>query len=114
MKADASSEFGFKKRGGTWSKINQGLCFLIVFIVVVPFAYNSIPAVKEKEAQDSRATQMEEAIDRARMQHALLTCEVRLLERNDPEYLGLFIRDSLNPGYMKPGETIFRMEAPGR
>jgi cell division protein FtsB len=37
-----------------------------------------------------------------------LTREVTLL-MNDGEYLGLFARDKVGRGYMKPGETIFRL-----
>ncbi len=114
MKADASSEFGYRKRASIWSKINQWLCLIIVVIVGVPLLYSRIPVVQEKEAQDAHAAELEEKIDKARMQHARLTSEVRLLERNDPEYLSLFIRDNLSPGYMKPGETIFRMEPQGK
>ena len=114
MKADASSEFGYKKRSSIWSKINQWLCLIIVVIVGVPLVYSRIPVVKVKEAQDAKAAELEGKIDKARMQHDRLTCEVRLLERNDPEYLSLFIRDTLSPGYMKNGETIFRIEPQGK
>ena len=37
-----------------------------------------------------------------------LTREVTLLS-NDGEYLGMFARDRVDGGYMKPGETIFRL-----
>ena len=43
------------------------------------------------------------------MQHRRLTRDVSLLN-TDPEYLSLFARDGLTPGYMKEGETIFRLE----
>ena len=35
------------------------------------------------------------------------TGEVALLQTN-PDYLAIYVRDRVNPGYMKPGETIFR------
>ena len=114
MKEDDSYQTGYKKRGGNWAKINQWLCLIIVVVVGVPLIYSKIPVVKEKEAQDANATDLEEKIDKARMQHDRLACEVRLLERNDPEYLSLFIRDTLSPGYMKNGETIFRIEPKGQ
>jgi cell division protein FtsB len=52
--------------------------------------------------------EMEARLDEARMINSRLTREVTLL-RNDSEYLSLFARDAVNPGYMKPGETIFRL-----
>jgi cell division protein FtsB len=50
---------------------------------------------------------MEARLEDARMLNKRLAREVNLLQ-NDPEYLGMFARDRVNPGYMKEGETIFR------
>jgi cell division protein FtsB len=67
-----------------------------------------MPGVTEKARQDQLLTEMESQLDEARMVNKRLSGEVTML-RNDPEFLGLFARDSVDPGYMKPGETIFRL-----
>ena len=43
------------------------------------------------------------------MQHRRLTRDVSMLG-TDRDYLSIFARDGLTPGYMKPGEIIFRLE----
>ena len=90
------------------SRLNKVLIALIVAAAVVPLTYRSLPGVAEKASQDKMLAAAEAELDEARMINSRLTREVTLL-RNDSEYLSLFARDAVNPGYMKPGETIFRL-----
>jgi len=90
------------------SRLNKVLIALIVAAAVVPLTYRVLPGVSEKASQDRMLAEMEARLDEARMINSRLTREVTLL-RNDSEYLSLFARDAVNPGYMKPGETIFRL-----
>ena len=107
--ADASSEFGYSSRERIWSKLNKCLGVLIALGIVVPLAYRSLPVVKEKAAQDMRLAELEAKIGVARMQYRRVAREVEMLENNG-EYLENFMRDGLPPGFMREGETIFRLE----
>ncbi len=84
------------------------LVTLIVAAIVIRVTYRALPGMSEKVRQDEMLATMETQLDEARMINCRLTREVTLL-RNDSEYLSLFARDAVNPGYMKPGETIFRL-----
>ena len=106
---DASSEIGFSSRDRIWSKLNKCLGVFIAVGVVLPLAYRSLPVVKEKAAQDAKVADLETRLESALMQHRRLSRDVTLL-RTDPEYLSIYARDALSPGYMKEGETIFRIE----
>ena len=107
-----SSEFGYSSRERIWSKLNKCLGVLIAVGVVLPFAYRSLPVVREKSAQDARLAELEARLEDARMNHRRLSREVDLLH-TDSEYLALFARDKLDPGFMKEGETIFRLDRSG-
>lgn len=107
--ADASSEIGYSSRDRIWSKLNKCLGVFIAVGIVLPLAYRSLPVVKEKAAQDAKVAELESRLETALMQHRRLARDVSML-KTDPEYLSMFARDSLAPGYMKEGETIFRLD----
>jgi hypothetical protein len=107
--AQASSEFGYSSRERIWSKLNKCLGVLIALGIVIPLAYRSLPVVKEKAAQDKRLAELETKIEGARMQHRRLVREVEMLQAPGG-LLELYVRDRLDPGFMKPGETIMRMD----
>ena len=65
--------------------------------------------MKEKAAQDNKIADLELRLETAQMLNRRLTRDVDLLQ-TDPDYLAVYARDSLAPGYMKEGETIFRIE----
>ena len=106
---DASSEFGYSSRDRIWAKLNKCLGVFIAVGIVLPLAYRSLPVVKEKSAQDARVAELEARLETALMQHRRLTRDVSMLG-TDRDYLSIFARDGLTPGYMKPGEIIFRLE----
>jgi cell division protein FtsB len=106
---DASSEFGYSSRDRIWSKLNKTLGVFIAVGIVLPLGYRSLPVVREKAAQDTKIAELEAQLETSLMQHRRLSRDVSLL-KTDPEYLAIYARDSLAPGYMKEGETIFRIE----
>jgi cell division protein FtsB len=106
---DASSEIGFSSRDRIWAKLNKCLGVFIAVGIVLPLAYRSLPVVKEKAAQDAKVAELETRLETAQMHHRRLERDVSLL-KTDRDYLSMFARDGLSPGYMKEGETIFRLE----
>ena len=106
---DASSEIGFSSRDRIWSKLNKCLGVFIAVGIVLPLAYRSLPVVKEKAAQDAKLAELEARLETAQMLHRRLARDVSLLT-TDPDYLSMFARDNLPPGYMRDGEIIFRIE----
>jgi cell division protein FtsB len=105
---DAASHFQHAPPERFLSRLNKVLLALIVTAAVIPLTYRVLPGVSEKARQDEMLTTMEAQLEDARMVNSRLTREITLL-RNDGEYLSLFARDAVTPGYMKPGETIFRL-----
>jgi cell division protein FtsB len=89
-------------------RLNKFLVALTVTVIVLRVTYQVLPGVSEKNTQDKQITEAEAELDSARMINNRLTREVNLL-RNDSEYLSLFARDKVDRGYMKAGETIFRI-----
>lgn len=88
--------------------MNICLGALIALVVAMLLTYRVLPFVKEKAAQDERVAELGKDLASARMQNKRLALEVRLLQ-TDPEYLAVFARDNLQPGFMHEGETIFRI-----
>ena len=107
--SDASSEFQYSARDRIWSKLNKCLGVLIAVGIALPLAYRSLPVVREKEEQDKYLAGLEAKLDAARMQNRRLSRDVDAL-KTDGEYLAIYARDRLIPGYMKEGELIFRIE----
>lgn len=105
---DSASHFYHAPPEHFCSRLNKILIALIVAAVVIPLTARVLPGAAEKARQDEMLTAMEAQLADARMVNSRLVREVTLL-RNDSEYLSLFARDAVNPGYMKAGETIFRL-----
>ena len=105
---DAASHFQHAPPERFFPRLNKVLVALTVAAAAIPLTYHALPGVSEKVRQDEMLTAMETQLDESRMINSRLAREVTLL-RNDSEYLSLFARDAVNPGYMKPGETIFRL-----
>jgi cell division protein FtsB len=110
---DASSEIGYSSRDRIWSKLNKCLGVFIAVGIVLPLAYRSLPVVKEKAAQDAKLAELEARLEVASMQNRRLGRDVSML-KTDREYLAIFARDGVEPGYMKPNETIFRLDRNGK
>ena len=106
---DVASELSRRPRISIWSRFNFFLGLVLAAGLVIVVTYRSLPWVKEKAAQDAHAADLQNQLEDAVMMNQRLSREVIRLQ-NDPEYLAVFARDRLVPGYMKPGETIFRIE----
>jgi cell division protein FtsB len=105
---DAASHFRPAPPGGFLPRLNKILLALIVATAVIPLTLRALPGRSEKTAQDKMIATAESDLAEANMIKDRLTREVTLL-MNDGEYLGLFARDKVGRGYMKAGETIFRL-----
>lgn len=105
---DTASHFRPAPPGGFLSRLNKILLALIVATAVIPLTLRALPGRSEKAAQDKMIATAESDLAEANMIKDRLTREVTLL-MNDGEYLGLFARDKVGRGYMKAGETIFRL-----
>jgi cell division protein FtsB len=108
---DAASEFKHAPRERHLSRLNKVLVVLIAAGVTVPVAYRSLPVVREKTVQENALAAAEANLEETRMLYKRLAREVDLLQ-NDPEFIGMFARDRVSPGYMAAGETIFRFPVP--
>ena len=105
---DASSHSRTSSHAGFLPRLNKVLLTLIVATAVIPLTYRALPGQGEKVSQDRMLAAAEAELAEATMIKDRLTREVTLLS-NDGEYLGMFARDRVDGGYMKPGETIFRL-----
>jgi cell division protein FtsB len=90
------------------ARLNRVLIVLTIAAAAIPFSNYITPSLKEKEEQDKMLAQVEGQLEEAQVLNIRLGREVAAL-RNDPEYLGMFARDRVDPGFMRPGETIFRL-----
>jgi cell division protein FtsB len=106
---DVASELSRRPRTSIWSRFNLFLGLALAVGLVIVITYRNLPWVKEKTAQDARAAELEDRLENARMMNQRLSREIIRLQ-NDPEFLAVYARDRVVPGYMKPGETIFRIE----
>lgn len=104
----AAHDFKHPPHERFFSRLNKILVVLTIGAAAIPLSYRVLPGVKQKSVQDELLASMESQLDEARMLNRRLSGEVTML-RNDPEYLGLYARDGVDPGYMKSGETIFRL-----
>ena len=105
---DEASHTRSAQPGRILTRLNKILLALIVATAVVPLTYRALPGLSEKASQDKMIAAAEAELAEANMIKDRLTREVTLLT-NDGEYLGLFARDKVDRGYMKTGETIFRL-----
>ncbi len=106
---DVASEHNYRPRPNVWSRLNVCLGVFIAVVVALTLTYQALPFVKEKATQDTKIAELGTNLDAARMFNKRLALEVRLLQ-TDPDFLAVYARDRLTPGYMREGETIFRIE----
>ena len=105
---DAASHSRSSSTAGFLPRLNKVLLILIVGTAVIPLTYRALPGLGEKVTQDKMIADAESELAEANMIKDRLNREVTLLQ-NDPEYLGMFARDRVDRGFMKTGETIFRL-----
>ena len=105
---DAASHSRSNAPEGFLPRLNKVLLILIVGTAVIPLTYRALPGLGEKVTQDKMIADAESELAEANMIKDRLNREVTLLQ-NDPEFLGMFARDRVDRGFMKTGETIFRL-----
>ena len=105
---DAASHSRSNSPEGFLPRLNKVLLALIVGTAVIPLTYRALPGLGEKVSQDKLIAAAEVELAEANMLKDRLTREVTLLT-NDGDYLGMYARDRVDRGYMKGGETIFRL-----
>ncbi len=110
---DLSSELSYRHRTNVWNRLNVCLGVLIAIVVAFTLGFHALPFVKEKSTQDMKIGELGKNLDAARMFNKRLALEVRLLQ-TDPDFLAVYARDRLTPGYMREGETIFRIDHSAR
>ncbi|HWL54079.1 MAG TPA: septum formation initiator family protein [Chthoniobacteraceae bacterium] len=108
MKAKAAS---FRKRDpGVWPVLNRLVVATIILALCVGAVVAFLPILNQRKAQARRLNELRTEVAR---QEALIAKNSRAVEllKSDPEYIETIARDRLD--LMKPGETIFRIEADG-
>jgi len=95
---------------GVWPILNRMVVATIILALCVGAVVAFLPILNQRKAQAQRLEQLRAEVAR---QEALITKNSRAVEllKSDPEYIETIARDRLD--LMKPGETIFRIEADG-
>jgi cell division protein FtsB len=92
------------------SLLNRILYLLIFVACLILFICWFLPLVKERDRQQHYLQTLKQQVDQERALFNKQSKKLTLLQ-NDPAYTELLARDKLD--LMKPGETIFRMDAAG-
>jgi len=92
-----------------WHRINKVLTALVVLGVFLGIGVMFYPVWHKRQDMRARVAALTQEKAEKSAQLASARRELDLL-KNDPEYVETVARDRLN--VMKPGETIFRVEAP--
>ena len=90
------------------SFLNRILYLLIVAAGLILLVCWFLPLVKERDRQQHYLQTLKQEVDQERALYNKQSKKLTLLQ-NDPAYTEILARDKLD--LMKPGETIFRMEA---
>ncbi|HYY30650.1 MAG TPA: septum formation initiator family protein [Chthoniobacterales bacterium] len=88
--------------------MNRILYLLIVAAGLILLVCWFLPLVKERDRQQHYLQTLKQEVDQERALYNKQSKKLTLLQ-NDPAYTEILARDKLD--LMKPGETIFRMEA---
>jgi len=108
---EAASQLKRSPREHFFPRVNKFLLVLIAIVLGVPLTFRSLPIVKEKAVNDAAIAKAESDLAVEQMKKKRLEGDVGMLQQ-DSEYMGIFARDLVNPGYMMSGETIFQMPLP--
>ncbi len=111
MEGSGYGDFRARREASIWQQMNQVLrvlLFIAVWLLIVSFF---LPPYKQLNRDRAAYDDLNADLTEQKIQLARLTRQVTLL-KNDPTYLETLARDSLE--MMKEGETIFRLESPGK
>lgn len=109
MRDSAYGEFRQRRQETLWHRLNRLLVGLVVMAALVTVACMFLPLLDDRKDQTDKVAALQAKIDAQRNELQRHEREVKLLQ-NDPEYIELMARDSLEK--MKPGEKIFRFDPP--
>ena len=100
----------YEEPANSWigSFLNRILYLLIVAAGLILLVCWFLPLVKERDRQQHYLQTLKQEVDQERALYNKQSKKLTLLQ-NDPAYTAILARDKLD--LMKPGETIFRMEA---
>jgi cell division protein FtsB len=103
---------GFKRklssRQPVWNALNRLIVFLIFVVVGTVLFFFFQPELSKLSDMQRRVAELEATKERITIEQLRLEREKTLLA-TEPEYLENIARDKLD--LMKPGETIFRLDA---
>lgn len=103
---------GFRKKVSAtqpvWNTLNRLIVFLIFVAVGTVLFFFFQPELSKLSDMQRRVAELEATQERITIEQLRLEREKELLT-TDPEYLENIARDKLD--LMKPGETIFRLDA---
>jgi cell division protein FtsB len=88
--------------------LNRIVYLLIIIAAFILLICWFLPLVKEQQRQQRALQALKQQVEQERAKYNKESKKLTLLE-NDPAYTELLARDKLD--MMKPGETIFRMDA---
>ncbi len=108
---DATGPFRGRRDATIWQQMNAILRVLVLIAVWLLMISFFLPPYKQLQRDRAEYDQLNAQLTEQKTTLARLTRQVALL-KNDPTYLETIARDSLE--MMKQGETIFRLEPPGK
>jgi cell division protein FtsB len=109
--ATGYGHFRGRRDATIWQQMNAILRVLLLLAVWLLMISFFLPPYKQLQRDRAAYDQLNNQLRDEKTTLARLTRQVTLL-KNDPTYLETIARDNLE--MMKEGETIFRLEAPGK
>jgi cell division protein FtsB len=94
---------------GIWSKLTRVVIFLLYLAVLLAVGVWYLPLIKQNERMRKEILRLDHQIQKSEEVGRQLKTSIDAL-RHDPKAVERLAREKL--GYAKPGETVFRFEAP--
>jgi cell division protein FtsB len=94
---------------GIWDKLTRVVIFLVFVACLLIVAMWYLPLIKQNERYRKQLLLQDARLEKAKEDGKQLDNSIKALSR-DPKAVDRLIRERL--GYVKPGETVIRFEAP--
>jgi cell division protein FtsB len=94
---------------GIWDKLTRVVIFLVFVACLLIVAMWYLPLIKQNERYRKQLLLQDARLEKAKEDGKQLHNSIEALSR-DPKAVDRLIRERL--GYVKPGETVIRFEAP--
>ena len=104
-------DFRARREASIWQQLNRVLRVLLALAILLVIISLFVPQQKRLVQTRSEIEELQQQVRDQKMHLARHSREVHLL-KTDPTYLETIARDRLD--LMKEGETIFRLEPPGK